>query len=263
MKKYFNIYITLLRLNYHRALSQRADFFAGLFGSISWAIFSVVAIYILSARASSVYGWNRQELFILIGVFNILVGGIFRTLFARNFNNFPQLMRYGELDSFLLKPIDTQFAISTQRVSLHGGPRIFISILFTFFVLFQAHLSITFSSILAFSILAVFGLIAMYAFWFLVLTLTVWLPDVYNLEEILYSTDSLTRYPPQILPAMKILLFYVFFPFTLVVSTPTKALLNKLNTIDVIVLIGVAFGLLFLSRKFWKFALRYYTSASG
>lgn len=263
MKRYFKIYLMLIRLNYNRALTHRADFFSGLFGSLAWSIFSVIAIYILSARASSVYGWSRQELFILIGVFNILVGGIFRTFFARNFNTFPQLMRYGELDGFLLKPMDTQFAISTQRISMYGGVRILLALIYTFFIIFNAHIAITFFSVISFLLLSVFGLIIMYAVWFLVLTLTVWLPDIYNLEEILYSTDSLSRYPPQILSAMKIFVFYIFFPFTLVVSTPTKALLHKLTTFDIMLLVGFACGLLFLSRRFWKFALRYYTSASG
>lgn len=263
MRRYFNYYLMIIRLNYRRALVHRADFLSGLFGSLTWSIFSIVAIYILSSRASSVYGWSRQELFILIGVFNILVGGTFRTLFARNFNNFPQLMGYGELDSFLLKPLDTQFAISTQRISMYGGVRIFIALIYTFFMIFNAHIAITFFSILSFLLLSIFGLIIMYAMWFLVLTLTVWLPDIYNLEEILYSTDSISRYPPQILSAMKIFVFYIFFPFTLVVSTPTKALLHKLTTFDVLLLVIFACGLLYCSRKFWKFALRYYTSVSG
>lgn len=263
MNRYLKIYMILIRLNLRRIIMHRSEFISGLFGSLIWSIFSVVAIFILSSRTSSIYGWNRQELFILIGVFNILIGGIFRTLFARNFNYFPQLMRYGDLDGYLLKPIDTQFAISTQRISMHGVPRIFFAIILTFYLISQTNFPITLFNIFSFLTLSVFGLMIMYAVWFLVLTLTVWLPDVYNLEEILYSTDSLSRYPPQILSAMKIFAFYIFFPFTLVVSIPTKALLHKLTMIDVMLIVGFAFGLLFLARKFWKFALRYYTSASG
>ncbi len=263
MKHYFQIYLLLIKLNYRRSIANRADLFTGLFGSLSWGVFSIVSIYILSARSSSVFGWSRAELFILIGVFNIMVGSTFRMLFSRNFENFSKLMRYGELDGVLLKPLDTQFAVSTQHISLYVIIRAVIACIYTYIVIVQSNAVVSFLSFLSFFILAIIGLILLYACWFLVMTLTVWLPDIYNLDEILYSTDALTRYPPQILNAMKILVFYLFFPFTLVVSTPTKALLHKLSVLDVVILVGFACGLLFISRKFWKFALRYYTSASG
>ncbi len=163
--RYLRIYFLLLKLNYLRSLTQRADFFSGLIGSFAWSVFSVIAIYILSANSISVYGWSRGELFILIGVFNIMVGGTFRTFFARNFNRFPQLISQGELDGFLLKPIDTQFAISTQHISIYGFIRIFFAILFTLFMINQAGIAITVISITSFVVFSFFGLMIIYSMW--------------------------------------------------------------------------------------------------
>lgn len=263
IRRYIKIYLEIIRLNYRRTLAQRGNFFSGLFGSTAWGIFSIVAVYVLSSRSSSVFGWTRAELFILIGVFNIMVGGTFRTLFARNFDTFPQLMSKGDLDGFLLKPVDAQFMVSTQYMSLYGVVRIAIAFIYTYFVLASAHVAITLASIIIFMILAIFGLIIIYSVWYFVMTFMVWFPDLHNLDEVLYSTDALTRYPPQVLWGMKIILLYVLFPFTLVVSTPTKALLHKLTFYDSFLLVAVACSLLFISRKFWKFALKSYSSASG
>jgi ABC-2 type transport system permease protein len=263
MKHYLKIYALLFKLNYNKALAYRSDTISGFFGSFAWAIFSIIALFILTARSSSVFGWTRDELFILIGVFNIIVGGIFRMLFSRNFENLSRLMRYGNLDGYLLKPMDTQFLISTQEIRLHGVIRTAMAILYTYIVLMRADIQISLLNIFIFIFLSLFSLMILYAMWFLIMTIIIWLPDLYNLHEVLYSTDSLTRYPPQILPAMQMIVFYIFFPFTLVVSIPTKALLNKLEAFDVLILCGFALGLLYISRLFWKFALRYYTSASG
>src|SRR5256885_10895077 len=107
IQRYIALYAHLIRLNFIRTIAYRLNFINGTIASIFWAIFSIVAIYILTSRSSFVFGWSRQELFILIGVFNILVGGIFRMLFANNFERFAHIIRFGELDALLLKPVDT------------------------------------------------------------------------------------------------------------------------------------------------------------
>jgi ABC-2 type transport system permease protein len=262
MKRYLRIYLLFIRLNYHKAIAHRGDFFSGLFGSLAWGIFSIIAVYVLSARTTSVYGWSRNELYILMGVFNIIVGGVFRMICALNFDKMSRVIQHGELDSYLLKPVSSQFMISFLDIQIYSFLRIGLAIMFTFYIIISAHIAITISGVFTFIILAFFGVITIYSFWFLVMTLLLWLPDLYNLSEILYTADNLTRYPPQILWEIRAVLFYVFLPYTFLVSTPTKALLHKLSTGDLFMLVGFACGLLFISRKFWKFALRYYTSAN-
>jgi len=263
MKRYLHIYLVIIRINFHRALVNRGDFFSGLFGSLTWGTFSIVAVYILSARTNSVYGWSRNELFILMGVFNIIVGGMFRGINSLSFDKMSSVIQHGDLDSYLTKPISSQFMISFLEVQIYSVVRIAIAIIFTAYLLIQANIAITFLSVFSFMILAIFGLIIIYSFWFLIMTFLVWYPDLHNLSELLYTSDNLTRYPPQVLGAMGSLLFYFFIPLTFVVSIPTKALLHTVTVFDVVFLILVACGLLFLSRKFWKFALKSYTSASG
>ncbi len=262
MKRYFNIYLTIIRLNYHKSLINKGNFFSGLFASMMWGVFSIVSIYILSFRSSSIYGWSREELFVLIGVTNIILGSLFRMTATTNLSDMPTVVQYGGLDSFLLKPINSQFLLSFAQIRLYGFVRLILAIIFTFFVLNQAGIHSTFFSIFNFITLSVFGFITIYAIWFLVMTFSIWFPDLHNLSEILYTADGLTRFPPQVLWAMKVFIFYVFLPYTIAVSIPAKALLHKTTFFDAALLIGVACGLLYLSRRFWKFALRYYTSAS-
>jgi ABC-2 type transport system permease protein len=60
-----------------------------------------------------------------------------------------------------------------------------------------------------------------------------------------------------------IFLFFALFPLTLVVVTPIKVLLQKASVNDIVWLVVCAISLFIISRKFWQFALRSYTSASG
>ena len=262
MKRYFSIYRQLLIVNYHRAQIHKADFLSGLFASLMWGIFSVLIVFILTARSSSVFGWTRGELYVLTGVFNILIGGITRTFFSRNFDRFSHVIQTGELDGLLLKPLSTQFSLSFWYISFPNSVRIFVAVIYTLLALLLSHIQLTFLSAFLFLILLPFGALLMYAFWYLVMTLIIWFPDLYNLTELLYTTDNITRYPPQVLWTMRLAVFFIFFPLTLSVSVPTKVLLHTATLTDIMLLISVSIGLLILSRFFWNFALRYYTSAS-
>ena len=262
MKRYLKLYYLLMRLNYYRALNHRGEFFSGLVGALMWGIFNVVLIYILSSRSSSLFGWSRGELFVLSGVFNMIVGSFFRMIVAENFDRISGNIQHGNLDTWLSKPVDSQFMLSFLYIKYHGLVRFLLSTIFTGIMLEIAHINVGFLDIIAFIILAVFGLIIMYSIWYLVLTFTIWFPDLTNITEILYTTDSTTRYPPAVLWNTGVFLFLIFLPYTLVVSVPTKALIHKLTINEVGIMIITSLGLLFLSRIFWKFALRSYVSSS-
>ena len=251
-----------MRLNYIRTLNHRGEFFSGLFGSLAWGVLSVVTIHVLTSRSDTVYGWSRNELFILIGVTNIIVGSLLRMFNAENFDRMSSTIQHGDLDAILLKPIDSQFMLSFLYIKLHGFIRLFISIVFTFLMLNLAAIPITAFSIISFVFFAILGYLIIYSIWFLVMTFAIRFPDLHNLSEILYTADGITRYPPQVLWATKIFLFLIFIPYTLVVSIPTKALIHKLTFMDSLVTIGTATILFLVSRALWKFALRYYSSAS-
>jgi ABC-2 type transport system permease protein len=263
MKRYFQIYRQLLIVNYHRAQTHKADFISGLFASLMWGIFSVLVVFILTSKSSSVFGWSRAELFVLTGVFNILIGGITRTFFSGNFDRFSHIVQLGELDGLLLKPLSSQFSLSFWYINYANAIRILFAVIYTAIALSFSHIPLTFMSTLLFLVLLLFGAMLMYAFWYIVMTFVIWFPDLYNLTELLYTTDNITRYPPQVLWTMRIAFFFIFFPLTLSVSVPTKVLLHTATVTDVVLLIGVALGLLLFSKFFWNFALRYYTSASA
>src|SRR6185312_3229309 len=87
------------------------NFINSTISSVGWGIISIISMYILTAKTSSIYGWNRNELLLLAGVYSVSIG-IFHTIFSRNFDRFSKVIHLGDLDSILLKPIDSQFSLS-------------------------------------------------------------------------------------------------------------------------------------------------------
>ena len=60
-------------------------------------------------------GWGKYEFFVFLAT-TWLINSLVQTFFMTNADEFSELIRTGKLDFALLKPIDTQFLISFQKM---------------------------------------------------------------------------------------------------------------------------------------------------
>lgn len=242
--------------------AYRANFVNSILSSIGWSIVSISAIFLLTSRTSSIFGWSREELLLLVGVYNIL-NGFFVAFFARNFEKFSRIIHYAQLDSVLLKPADSQFLLSLSIFNIAGLARAMIGIIFTIYIVISLGLSISVGAFIEFVLLLLLSMVIFYSFWFLVLVPVIWFSNLTNLVDFLYVINNMGRYPSEILTSTHNLFLLLFIPLTLMASIPARVLLSKLTIHDLVVYLIIAFGLFFLSRKFYFFALKSYTSASS
>jgi len=262
MKSYLKIYARLLKMNFNVLLAYRIGFLNSVVGSIGWALFQIISIYLLTSRNTSFYGWSREQLILLGAIFNIFVG-IFHAVFSRNFGRFSQIMNRGEFDLLLVKPVDPQFLTSLWWFSYSSLVRILIGAGFVVYLFNIMHMVLTFLSVIKFIVLIGFGICILYAVWLLVCTLIIWQTNLSNLVDFLYTINIVIRYPREMFQTANPVVFYFLLPLTFVIITPTKALLGNMSYVDLFGLIFFAVVFLFISRKFWNFALRFYTSASS
>jgi ABC-2 type transport system permease protein len=209
-----------------------------------------------------VYSWEKSEILLLTAVHAITVG-IFHMLFSSNFEKFPRNVALGQLDSYLLKPIDSQVLVSIWLIRVVSFSRVLMGIGFLIYVVTTYSITLSFWHILFLIPAILLGLSIMYAIWFMITTLAIWFYRITNITEVLYTLNGITRFPPDILKEAALYVFIFLFPLTVIVASPAKILLSRITAFDVGVLIILSLGLLYLSRKFWLFALRFYTSASS
>lgn len=262
MNKYFKIYKILLHVNFAALAAYKANFINSVISSVGWGVFSILFIVLLTSRTSRIYGWSREEIILLTGFYNIIVG-TFHVVFSRNFERFSDIIFFGQLDGLLLKPVDSQFLLSFWLFNYIGLLRVIIGILFSFYMLIQMHVLFTITTIIIYTVFSILGLILLYSVWYIFLTLTIWFTRLSNIVDLLYQVNGITRYPPEIFTRFKSFIIFFLLPLTLIVAAPTKFFLNKLSLIEEFELLFFASILFFISRKFWKLALRFYTSASS
>lgn len=262
MKRYFSVYRMLLRMNFSMLVGYRENFYNSLLASLAWGSFSLYSIVLLTSKSSMIFGWKREEMLLLNGVYGIIIS-LFHMQFSKNFERFSEIIHMGQLDSILVKPMDSQFLVSFWLFGYASISRTIIATGYTVYVASMMHIPFSLSRIAGFMTLAVLGLVTLYSIWFIIITFTVWFTRLHNLTELMFTITGAARYPQEIMRQMNQYIFLFLFPITLIITLPTKAYLNRLGSGE-FVAIGILSGVLFVSsRAFWRFALRSYTSASS
>src|SRR3954464_7191234 len=103
--RYVRLWLALARFSLVRELAFRTNFLVKIFVEILWLAILIAFYETIFAKTSLVADWDRYQYLFFLG-FYFALGGLLETLFLDNCNNFADLVRTGDLDFFLLKPID-------------------------------------------------------------------------------------------------------------------------------------------------------------
>src|SRR5438445_335355 len=118
-----------------------------------------------------------------------------------------------------------------------------------------------------FVLLFVCGLAIAYSFLLLLMSTSVWLVRNQNLMELWWLFTSLMRYPREIFRgswASPLGWFFTFIvPILIVVNVPAHLMVKAMDVRAAGLMLLAAVVLLFLSRRFFRHALRRYRSASS
>ena len=116
---YLKVFLTFARNSLVRDMSFRMNFVLQCLSSASWALMNFGLFKIIYRFTDSIgkgTGWGESEFFIFLGTIWI-INSVIQTFVMANATEFSEMIRTGNLDFALLKPIDTQFLISFPRVN--------------------------------------------------------------------------------------------------------------------------------------------------
>lgn len=261
MKRYLKIYLSFIKINFSLLFAYRSSFFWTVLYTVFWGVIGIFNMYVLTSRITSAYGWSRNELILLAGIYPIFAG-IFYLLCASNIGRIPDIVHRADLDLILTKPIDSQFLLSFRFIDFMQLARIVVCIGFLIIFTHTIHFPITFLSIATSVLLMIVGMSIVYSVWFGIITISVWFTNLSNLKDLLYIFMGSLRYPSNMFFNKTNIFFAVFIFFSLSLTIPMRILLQKATLWEVLLLFLLAATFVFLSRKFWKLALKSYTSAS-
>jgi len=136
-----------------------------------------------------------------------------------------------------------------------------ICLLFYCFRINQINLNI---NIMTLSIITIICSISiLYSLWFFISTTTIWFVKTWNATEVLRSFLYIGRFPLNSFSFSLRIFFSVFIPIAFITTIPSEVFLGVSQLWKIFLEFLVAVVFLFTSRKFWLFALKFYSSASS
>lgn len=264
--RYARLLKTLGSFTLIRELSLRGNFLIKVSVEVLWLGILMAFYETVFARTQVVADWPKHEYFFFVGCF-FAINGVLETLFLENCNEFSNLVRTGDLDFLLLKPIDEQFLITCRRIDWSVAPNILMGFGVMTISLVNQSWNFDLIRILLFLLTFTCGIAIAYSFMLVLTSFSVWLVRNQSLMEMWWLFSSLARYPREIFQrgwahSMDFIFTYIL-PILLVVNVPARTMVKLLEPRMILFLIVMTAGSLTVSRRFFQRALRSYRSASS
>jgi len=264
--RYLRLWLAFARNGLVRELTFRTNFLVKISVEVLWLAILLVFYETVFRQTSTVAEWNEQQFLFFVGCYFAL-GGLIETLFLENCNEFADLVRTGDLDFYLLKPIDEQFLVTCRHIDWSTAANVVMGGGVMCFALWQMDWHFDAAKAALFVVLFACGTALAYGFLLLLTSASVWFMRNQSLFEMWWLFTTLMRYPREIFQnwAAPVGWFFSFIvPIMLVINVPARLMVDKLLDPLFVAYMAVATVVtLIVSRWFFRLALRRYRSASS
>lgn len=280
---YFRVFMTFARNSLVRDMTFRANFLLQCVSSMSWTAMNLGFYIIVFGHTQSIgyqTGWGLHEFFVFLAT-TWIVNSIVQAFFMPNAQEFSELIRTGNLDFALLKPIDTQFLISFTRVEWSSLSNFAMAVGLLIYSVYQLSvqetnpLSVNPISVLLYIFYIGIGVMIMYSVMISLASTSIWLGRNQTLYNFWFYITNFYRQPMEIYQNGMLGwslwgIFTFVFPILVVVNVPARILARPLRPgvepweLALAIFALFAAGLsLFMSRWIFRKALLSYRSASS
>ncbi len=243
-------------------LEYQANFLIELVATAANLTGSVFVLSLFFGNGRSLGGWSWEAALVVLGVYTLLEG-VTTTLLQPNLSTIVAHVRTGSLDFVLLKPIDSQFWLSARTFSPWGLPGIALGAGLIGYAAWRAGASPDPLTLATAALMLLSSLLILYSLWFVLAATSIWFVKIWNATEVLRSVLVAGRFPVSAFPPGLRAFFTFVVPVAFLTTVPAEAILGRSSGSWLLAGLSVGVGSLVASRWFWRFALRFYTSASS
>ncbi|AXG81948.1 ABC transporter permease [Streptomyces paludis] len=251
----------LLRLQYRAKSAYRADLALQVVSALlrqgTWLVFLLV----LLRRTPAVDGWDTWKMIFLYGLATAPLG--LNVLLFDGVWKLDELIRKGDLDSLLLRPVDPVVQLFTRDVSLHGIGDLTIGV--AAMSLAADHLTLPFGpwTPLIAVLCVVSGSVLYCSVNLASAALGFWFRELYNIPFLVQQFTDLARFPLTMYPRLLAALFLFPLPFAFVTYLPVVLMTEGGSLWVLVAAPAAALVAHVLARRVFLLGLRRYESAGN
>jgi ABC-2 type transport system permease protein len=280
---YGRVFLTFVRNSLIRDMMFPANFIIETVSSLGWVMMNVGFYLLVFEYTSKIVPieengvvvdefapWDKYQFFVFIAT-SMFINTIVQMFFMTNADEFSELIRTGNLDFALVKPIDTQFMISLRRVEWASLPSFLVAGILMAYALPHVVAYPPSPIVLALYLTYVaMGVAILYSLTIVLAAASVWLGRNSSIYDFWFYITTFSRYPMEIYTGsfgIWLQRFFTFFvPILIVVNVPARLLAKPLQPeYAYLAGFGVIATIASLAVSRWVFqrALASYRSASS
>src|SRR6266550_4816247 len=219
----------MLRNSLIREMSFKANFLLWMLVEVLWFVGQIVFFSIIFGNVDRIGDWTKWEVVLLIGTHQ-MIAQLFQAFFFVNVANIPELVRTGKLDSLLVLPIDSQFAVSTKQFSLDSIVNAGLGGVVVCVALLRLNVVPDLTSILLYLVALGFGIAVHYSIMLALAAVSFWIVRAQGLVYGYFNFLNIARYPDVIFPRIFRMIFSWIVPVVIVANIPARLLIKSFGT---------------------------------
>ncbi len=258
MKRYIKLYKIFLKNSFIKEFSDIPNIVVSHIAVIAWMLSTVIFYRVLLNHFEEIAGWNWAECLILIGSY-FTIDGLIYTLFYWNMLKIKNFVNNRNLDLIIIKPIDSQFIMSTQEIQASMYIQFITTLVFIIIGISNLSLSISITQIILYLIFMTCACFIAYSLWFILTCTIFWIPKIDNIIHFFEEIFSFAQYPSSIFSGILSIIIHFLIPLAFMTSIPSQILTKKIN--NEMFFIALILTLIFVSSSkiIWKLGLKKYT----
>lgn len=243
-------------------LEYRMNIALKFFNDLIWYSVQLSVFEALFAYTKSVSGWTLQDTRMFMAVL-FATDSIYMILFSENLDKLSDRVRKGDIDMLLTKPANSQFILSFQKMNTAYLLNLCLTLTWLIYSLSHLPGGISISRILTLLILIPCAVALTYSTRFYFSASALILTRADSLNYMWFNLYKLGTRPDSIYPNWLRYILLSFIPVAFFASVPARIVMGSASHWFILLGLCVASIFVYSTVRFWRFALKFYSSASS
>jgi ABC-2 type transport system permease protein len=262
MMRYLRIWVQFLKMSWMADMEYRVNYLVRVCGEVIWYISQLSVFEVLYLHTATLNGWDVHAMRVFMGTL-FVSDVLWMIFFNENMDNFMGLIRRGELDLYLVKPISSRFMVSCRKVNTAAFLNLIMVSGYLAWAVVNMPREIGGAQWAFYVVLVLSGVLISYTMRFLFNVLALVLHEAGNVQFIWYQLYRLATRPDILYPPYLRILIFTIFPVAFIASVPSRILVEGLSWKWLVAGVLASAVVMFLGSFCWSRALRRYSSASS
>ncbi len=244
-------------------MEYKVDFLTGAVSFLLGQIIQIATLGIIFSQIPDLVGWGFNEILFIYG-FSLIPKGIDHLLFDNLWSVGYFIVRKGDFDKYLTRPINSLFYVIAEKFCVDAFGELFIGLVLIVYSAIALKITITWYMIPLFIIAVVFATLIYTSIKIATSAIAFWTKASGHITHMFYMTNDFSKYPATIYNKFVQTIITYVIPFAFTAFYPASYFLSKGNALFCIGGTVVASIVLFvISVCIWNRGIKAYESAGS